>query len=319
MRAPALLYLLFTLTNKSFSAINPSLSHLKTEKVVTIAIIDTGVDINHRDLRNLIWRNPGELGLDQQGRDRSNNGLDDDGNGYIDDVQGWNFTNNSSNVTDQNGHGTHIAGIIKREFQRTLYKENRKISQSVRLMVLNYYDPSASDSVNLTNTAKAIQYATTMGADIINYSGGGSQAHRLEYEAIEASAQKGVIFIAAAGNNKSNTDQRKFYPAGYELSNIITVTATDQNGLLQEFSNYGERSTDLAAPGAEIHSTLPHNKYGFMSGTSQATAHVTGVAAALILKKPVRSATTLLGLLVEMSEYSRSLQGKTRFPLAMLK
>lgn len=319
MRASALLCLLLTMTNQTFSAIDNRATFSKTERVITVAIIDTGVDTRHRDLRELIWQNPGELGLDQSGRDKSTNGVDDDGNGYVDDQHGWDFARNSRIISDQNGHGTHIAGIIKREFQRTLYKTNRTFSQSVRLMILNYYDPEASDTINLTNTAKAIQYAAAMGADIINYSGGGSLPHRLEYQAIETAAKKGIVFIAAAGNNKSNTDQQKFYPAGYDLNNIITVAATDQQGLLQDFSNYGEQSTDLAAPGAEVRSTLPNNKYGLMSGTSQATAHVTGVAAALLAHKPARSVATLLGQLLEMSDYSRSLQGKIRFPLAMLK
>jgi subtilisin family serine protease len=298
---------------------NKGAAEVQNDKSITVAIIDTGVDIKHRDLRDVIWHNPGELGLDPQGRDKSKNGFDDDGNGYIDDVHGWNFAGQNNIVMDSYGHGTHVAGIVKHEFQRLFYKKERGAARTLKLMVLNYYNSDASDKVNLNNTARAIEYATAMGADIINYSGGGSQPNRLEHQAIEKAAQKGVLFIAAAGNNKSNTDRHRFYPAGYELNNIISVAATDRDGLLQDFSNYGAQSTDLAAPGAEINSTLPNNKYGLMSGTSQATAHITGVAAALLAEKPMASAAQMLARLIDISDYSSSLEGKTRFPLALLK
>ncbi|MBY0554448.1 S8 family serine peptidase [bacterium] len=302
----------------SEAAINKSAAlNFKPNKIV-IAVIDTGVDINHRDLKNIIWTNPGETGKDIFGRDKSTNGIDDDGNGYADDLHGWNFVNNSNDVSDSHGHGTHIAGIIQKEYRK--HTPSSTSPPPARLMVLKYYSPDAQDSENVLNTVRAIEYANRMEANIINYSGGGGSAFTREYKAIEKSMQKNILFIAAAGNNNSNTDNKKYYPASYELDNIISVAATDNDGEFVSFSNYGQKSIDIAAPGKMIYSALPNNNYGFMSGTSQATAYVTGVAASLIAKStsPLKTQEVLIDLLAT-SKFSKSLKGKTKFQLAMVK
>lgn len=301
----------------SGAAINKNAAlNFKPNKIV-IAVIDTGVDINHRDLKNDIWTNPGETGKDIFGRDKSNNGVDDDGNGFADDIHGWNFVNNSNDVSDSHGHGTHIAGIIQKEYRK--HTTSSTSPPLARLMVLKYYNPDAEDSENVLNTVKAIEYANKMNANIINYSGGGGSAFAKEYKAIEKSMQKNILFVAAAGNNNSNTDSKKYYPANYQLKNIISVAATDNDGELVSFSNYGQKSIDIAAPGKMIYSTLPNNNYGFMSGTSQATAYVTGVAASFLAKRNglLKSQNVLIDLLAT-SKLSKSLKGKTKFQLAMV-
>ncbi|AGH94654.1 S8 family peptidase [Pseudobdellovibrio exovorus] len=284
---------------------------------IVVAVIDTGADINHKDLKDYIWINEGESGLDRLGRNKATNGLDDDGNGFVDDVHGWNFVKNNNDVSDQEGHGTHISGIIQQEFEKQ--RTSSTSPQSVRLMILKYYDANAEDEQNVMNTVKAIEYATKMNARIINYSGGGESPFSLEFKALQQANQQGILLVAAAGNNNSNTDLRRFYPANYPLQNIISVAATDKDGELVSFSNYGSNSIDIAAIGQQVLSTLPNNKYGRMSGTSQATAYVTGVSAALLTRsrRPAH-VPNLLKELLAMSTYKKSLKGKTKFQMAMI-
>lgn len=284
---------------------------------IVVAVIDTGADINHKDLKDSIWINEGESGLDRFGRNKATNGLDDDDNGFVDDVHGWNFVKNNNDVSDQEGHGTHISGIIQQEFEKQ--RTSSTSPQSVRLMILKYYDASAEDEQNVMNTVKAIEYATKMNARIINYSGGGESPFSLEFKALQQANQQGILLVAAAGNNNSNTDLRRFYPANYPLQNIISVAATDKDGELVSFSNYGSNSIDIAAIGQQVLSTLPNNKYGRMSGTSQATAYVTGVSAALLTRsRRPANVPNLLKELLAMSTYKKSLKGKTKFQMAMI-
>lgn len=231
-------------------------------KKIIVAIIDTGVDADHPDLKNNLWTNPREI----------LNGIDDDENGLVDDIHGWSFTSNNSNLKDQHGHGTHIAGIIK------------SIAPEVRLMILKYYDVGKFSGDHLKNTVKAIEYAVKMNVDLINYSGGGQQKYPAEEAAIRLAESKGILFVAAAGNEKSNSDITRFYPANYDLANIVSVTAIDKNTQILKSSNYGQKTVDIAAPGKDIYSALPGGRHGHMTGTSQATAFVSG-AAALIMSK----------------------------------
>lgn len=304
-------------TQKNYAAINRNLSLTDKVKYITIAVIDTGADIRHKDLKDFIWVNEGEAGKDIFGNDKETNGIDDDGNGFVDDVHGWNFVDNNNDVSDLHGHGTHISGIIKKEFQK--HHTNSTSAPSARLMILKYYNSKAEDADNVLNTAKAIEYATKMKVQIINYSGGGSSQYLKEFQAIEQASKKNIIFIAAAGNNNSNTDNKKYFPANYALNNIISVAATDNDGELVSFSNYGGNTVDIAAPGKLIYSALPHNTYGFMSGTSQATAFVTGVAASFLAKNQRMKFQEVLADLLAGSKFNKSLKGKTKFQLAMIK
>ena len=249
-------------------------------KDIVVAVIDTGIDEKHRDLAENLWENPGETGKDAKGRDKSNNGIDDDGNGMIDDVHGWNFVGTNNSLVDNHGHGTHIAGIIGARGGNGFGISG--VAPHVSLMILKYYDPKASNSNNLKNTVDAIKYATKMHANIINYSGGGTDYSADEYAAVKGAQQAGILFVAAAGNERSNSDEsgKHYYPADYELPNIISVTAVNKEDTkVLASSNYGVRTVDIAAPGENIYSTLPGGGFGLMTGTSQATAFVTGVAA----------------------------------------
>lgn len=276
-----------------------------------VAVIDTGVDITHKDLQKSIWVNVGESGKDAQGNARSTNGIDDDGNGYIDDVHGWNFVNNNNQVTDDEGHGTHIAGIIQKEY-------HLKTGQLPQLMVLKYYSPKVSNQVNVMNTIKALQYAIKMKASIINYSAGGAVPEFSELQAIQNARKAGIIMVTAAGNEQEDTDVYRYYPASYRLDNIVSVAALQQDGGLTSFSNYGKNTVDLAAPGKLIYSTLPKNKYGVLSGTSQATAFVTGHLAAVMAKKKTENYRVAIESLFKEATYSSSLKGRTKFQLALL-
>lgn len=246
-------------------------------KEVVVAVIDTGVDIHHERLKENIWKNPGETGKDSNGSNKEKNDIDDDKNGYVDDVYGWNFVDNNNDVTDQHGHGTHIAGIIARAPHQKKFQLG--VAPNARLMVLKYFDPNSDGRSNLINTVRAIRYANQMGAEIINYSAGGPSKNSAEERAIFESFNKKILFVAAAGNESSNSDRVPYYPAGYDLGNIISVTAIDPKSEILSTSNYGGQSVDIAAPGENIYSTLPDNQFGTMTGTSQATAFASGVAA----------------------------------------
>lgn len=255
----------------------------KGSKDVIVAVIDTGIDENHEDLKTNLWINPGESGKDDKGRDKASNEVDDDKNGFVDDIHGWNFVSNNNRLDDNHGHGTHIAGIIGAEAGNK--KGISGIAPNVSLMVLKYFDPKVPNTDNLKNTVAAIQYAVKMGAHIINYSGGGTDYSQDEYDAVKLAENKGVIFVAAAGNERSNSDQHHYYPADYKLKNIISVTAIDPTTEVLPSSNYGTETVDIAAPGQNILSCLPHNSYGLMTGTSQATAFVTGAAVLVMAHK----------------------------------
>ncbi|HMN67125.1 MAG TPA: S8 family peptidase [Bdellovibrionales bacterium] len=249
----------------------------RLERQVIVAVIDTGCDASHPDLRGNLWTNPGESGLDENGNSKATNGVDDDGNGLADDIHGWNFVDSSPDLMDEHGHGTHIAGIVA---------GRRGVAPGVSLMILKYYDPKNTGVDNLKFTVAAIRYAVRNGAQIINYSGGGVMKSAEEEAALGFAAQKGVLVVAAAGNDGMNSDFMHFYPAGYDLPNILSVGATDRADRPLPISNYGIQTVDVAAPGKNIYSTLPNGQHGYMTGTSQATAFVTGVAALALANRP---------------------------------
>ena len=258
------------------------------EALPIVAVIDTGVDINHPILRDQIWSNPGETGLDKYGRDRSNNNIDDDMNGFIDDVHGWNFLANNNDLSDHIGHGTHVSGIIVSQSKNLkITREPDSLEKAllqtqipqqhapVKLMVLKFFDSGASGEKVLQATAKAIDYASKMGATIINYSAGGRTSSPQEYQALLRAKNAKIIVIAAAGNDHTDNDLFPFFPASYHLSNIMAVGATDNEGKLLPSSNFGKVSVAMRAPGKDIWSSLPGGKMGKMTGTSQATAMIT--------------------------------------------
>jgi thermitase len=282
----------------------------KGNKKIIVAVIDTGADVKHEDLDTNIWVNPGESGTDSKGRDKASNGIDDDGNGFIDDIHGWNFVSNNNALTDNHGHGTHIACIIGAKAGNG--KGISGISPEVSLMILKYYDPKVAGTDNLKNTVASIKYAVKMGANIINYSGGGTEFSQEEHDAIVEAEKKGILFVAAAGNERSNSDVSKYYPADYGLSNIISVTAIDKQTEVLSSSNYGTETVDIAAPGNNILSCLPNNTYGTMTGTSQATAFVTGAGVLAMAKREAFKAVEVKKYILSTGDAETSLIAKTR-------
>lgn len=238
-----------------------------------IAVIDTGVDYNHPDLRNNIWSNPGEI---------PNNRIDDDGNGYVDDIRGWNFVNNNNDPMDQNNHGTHVSGIIAAQGNNSTGVVG--VNWRAKIMPLRFMD---ANGVGATSDAiRAVQYAVANGARVSNNSWGGNVFSQALFDAIQAANSQGHLFVAAAGNDTVNTDNTPAYPSSYNLPNIISVAASDARDGLSTFSNFGVRSVDLAAPGTSILSTIRGATYRQLSGTSMATPFVTGVAGLVLSQNP---------------------------------
>jgi subtilisin family serine protease len=239
---------------------------------VVAGVIDTGVDYNHEDLAANMWTNDAEL--------YGTVGVDDDGNGYIDDVYGWDFYNDDNDPFDDDGHGTHCSGTIGAMANNSTGVVG--VNWNVQIMALKFLNEGGG---GLTDDAvEAVLYATWMrnhGVNIVltsNSWGGGGFSQALK-DAIQASGDAGMLFIAAAGNGRTDTDANPHYPSSYDLDNIISVAATDHNDDRAPASNWGATSVDLGAPGVSILSTTPGNTYSVYSGTSMATPHVAGVAA----------------------------------------
>jgi len=272
---------------------------------VVVAVVDTGIDRKHAALKASLWVNEKELS--------GKAGVDDDGNGLVDDLNGWDFAKNSPALVDNHGHGTHIAGIIaSNETAGSLGSGLKGVCPGVRIMALRYYDEKASGADNLRNTVKALEYAVNNGASVINYSGGGAEFSKPEYEVLKKAQDKGILVVAAAGNERSDADRNLYFPAAYSLDNIISVTAIDSSGQVLPSSNWGVQKVHVAAPGQSILSALPNGGYGFMTGTSQATAFVSGIAA-MILTENSKLNYKQVKEIIEKSAYRQpSLVGKTK-------
>ena len=268
-----------------------------TSSSVIVAVIDTGVDYNHVDLASNIWSNVGEI---------AGNGLDDDRNGYVDDIRGWNFANDNNNPMDNNGHGTHVAGTIGAVGNNATGISG--INWNVQIMPLKFLDAKGSGMIS--DAVAAIDYARINGAKIINASWGSSDFSSALQSAIARFQSAGGIFIAAAGNEGANNAVRPSYPANISLTNVISVAASTSSDTLANFSNYGA-NVDIAAPGSGIYSTLPNNRYGYLSGTSMAAPHVAGAMALLWGQNPSLSDKQLIDLVMKNTD--AILRGPTQF------
>jgi len=274
---------------------------------VLVAVIDTGMDASHADLADNLWINSGETGTDGSGEDKTNNGIDDDGNGYVDDWRGWDFYNDDNDPDDDNKHGTHVAGTIG-----AVGNNNTGVAGvcwDVSLIALKFLGADGFGST--ADAIDAVQYAVSIGADIQNNSwGGGGSSGGLE-NAIQNADTNGVLFVAAAGNENSNSDNNPHYPASYTAPNIISVAATDENDKLASFSNFGANSVDLAAPGVNIRSTIPSGGYEELQGTSMAAPHVAGAAALLLSANSALTHLDIKGALFNSVDKVPALNGKT--------
>jgi subtilisin family serine protease len=271
---------------------------------VIVAIIDTGVDYNHPDLAANIWTNPGEI---------PGNGIDDDGNGFVDDVRGWDFANGDNAPLDDNGHGTHVAGIIAAVTNNATGVAG--VSWNAKILPLKFLKSDGNGTE--ADAVLAINYVTMMrnrGHNIVlsNNSWGGSGVSSALQEAIQANAGSGALFVAAAGNDGVNTDSSPFSPASLNVANIIAVAATTDTDGLASFSNYGAATVDLGAPGTNILSTINGGGYGYKSGTSMAAPFVSGVAAlAYAISPPGTGYETIKNAILNGGDPVASLAGKT--------
>lgn len=238
---------------------------------VVVAVIDTGVDADHPDLRRNLWFNEAELG--------GNPLSDDDRNGFLDDVFGFDFVHNRGSGLDDHKHGTHVAGIIGAEINGL---GTVGVSPKVRIMPLKFL--SADGVGDTANAIRAIHYAIDHGAHIISNSWGGGGYSRLLNEAIQRAVSRGILFVAAAGNESLDNGAYATYPANYD--NVISVASTDETDSLSPFSNYGSRAVTIAAPGSRIFSTVPNAGWAYLSGTSMATPQVSGALALALSLDP---------------------------------
>lgn len=244
---------------------------------VTVAVIDTGVDVTHPDLTRAVWTNAAEV---------PGNGLDDDGNGYVDDVNGWDFLHDDGSVFDdpvEDAHGTHVAGILAAT--RDDAQGIAGIAGNARIMPLKFVGGGgglASDAI------EAIRYARANGARVVNASFGGPYSQAL-CDAVAEAAAAGVVVVAAAGNEGIDIDTSPRVPATCPEPSVISVAASTQVDALADFSNRGVMGVDLAAPGELILSTVPGGGHETWSGTSMAAPHVAAAAALLMGQNPALS------------------------------
>ncbi|MDZ4676547.1 MAG: S8 family peptidase [Oligoflexia bacterium] len=291
----------------------------KGDKSVVVAVSDTGTYLNHSDLSGNLWINKGESGLDANGKDKAKNKKDDDGNGYVDDVYGYNFETNTSTPNENHYHGTHVAGTVGGVGGNGGIVG---VAGKVSLMTVKFI--SASGEGTDEAAINTIVYASDNGARAINCSWGSDEYSEPLYDAIVYAQKKGVLIIAAAGNDGHNHDKYEHYPSGYDLDNIITVAATtSSNGLLAGFSNYGVETVDLAAPGERIRSSfnVMYNTlycgtsgmshfYCELSGTSMAAPHVTGAVAMVYAVNPKLTYKEAKAIILSTVAPSKHLKGK---------
>jgi subtilisin family serine protease len=245
---------------------------------VVVAVIDTGMDYFHEDLRANVWTNPREI---------PGNGIDDDRNGYIDDVYGYDFVSNDSDPFDDHFHGTHVSGTIGAMGNNGIGVVG--VCWQVRMMAVKAFDEQGNG--NVADAVAAIHYAIANGARVINASWGLEDRSRALADAVADAQAAGVIFVAAAGNSRTATP---FYPAGYD--SVIAVASLNNKDERSQFSNFGPH-VDISAPGEQILSTVPDSKYDAISGTSMAAPHVSGAAALILSRHPeftVAEVTTIL-------------------------
>ncbi len=269
---------------------------------VVVATIDSGIDYTHEDLAANMWRNEADC---------NGNGVDDDGNGFVDDCYGIAPINGNSDPMDDNSHGTHVAGIIGAVGNNGVGVVG--VNWNVRLMPCKMFDADGNGS--LAAAIACLDYIAIMkdrGVNVVatNNSWSDTEFSAALRDAIDAHRQRGILFVAAAGNyyqcgnnpfecrTDTNNDRKPTWPANYHLPNIISVANSVNYGFLNASSGRGRRTVHLAAPGTFILSTTPANTYDYFTGTSMAAPHVTGVAALLKAQDPTRDWRAIRNLIL---------------------
>ncbi len=280
---------------------------------VVVAVLDSGVDYTHKDLVNNMWQRPANVPR-----------YYDDELGAFDDLRGYDGTNGRggtypekgqgvlmSDPMDENGHGTHCAGIIGAEGNNGFGIAG--INWKVKIMPLKFLGRGGSGTTE--DAIEAINYVIDrkkagVNIRIISGSFGSNQRSQAFEDVIKAAGDAGILFVAAAGNDGTNNDNLPHYPSNYDLPNVVSVAALDRNDNITSFSNFGSNSVDVAAPGKDILSTWLNGGFKSISGTSMATPYVSGVAALIVAKNPKISVSDLRKRLLSSVDKLDVLNGK---------
>lgn len=270
-----------------------------SDKIV-VAVIDTGVDYTHRDLIQNIWVRPPDMAA-----------YEDEDLGTIDDQHGFNAVDDNGDPMDDNGHGTHCAGIVGAEGGNGFGISG--VNWKVEIMPVKFMDASGSGTT--AQAIESINYVIErkragVNVRVISASWGSTAKSKALEDVIRKAGEEGIIFIAASGNSSADADKTPHYPAGYELPNVLSIAALNRNDQLASFSNYGAKRVHIAAPGAEILSTWLNGDFREASGTSMATPVVAGVAALALSAEPNMSVEQLRERLLKSVDKLDALNGK---------
>jgi subtilisin family serine protease len=263
---------------------------------VVVATLDSGVQLDHPDLARNLWHNPGEVAA---------NGIDDDHNGYVDDVYGANIMTSNGDVNDDEGHGTHVAGIIAALGGNGTGGSG--IAPDAHIMTVKVLDANRVGNSSLL--ARGIRYAVDEGARILNVSLNGDGTSPDLDDALRYASDRGATVVASAGNNSRDIDIKPSYPASSSVPAVLTVTASQPSGGLLAFANRGPQSVDLAAPGDAILSTARGSGYELRSGTSMAAPLVAGSLALLAAARPDLPQSVLRDALRQSAGHPQVLAG----------
>ncbi|KAK0039148.1 S8 family serine peptidase [Biomphalaria pfeifferi] len=285
--------------NADIGALKAWLKTRGSDKIV-VAVLDSGVDYTHPDLVGNIWFRPDNVPQ-----------YKDDELGNFDDFRGFNAAENQSDPMDDNGHGTHCAGIIGAEGNND--EGIAGINWNVQIMPLKFMGRGGFGTTK--DAIEAINYAIDrkrngVNVRVINASWGSTLYSKALEDAIRAAGEEGILFVAAAGNATTNNDKSPHYPSNYDLPNVISVAALDRNDNLASFSNYGAKTVHIAAPGKDILSTWLNEDYRDASGTSMAAPQVAGVAALILSSEPNLTVEKLRERILKSVDKLDSLNGK---------
>ncbi|HZH33215.1 MAG TPA: S8 family serine peptidase [Pyrinomonadaceae bacterium] len=272
----------------------------KGKSDIVVAVLDTGVDYTHQDLIENIWQRPDSVPA-----------YKDDELGSFDDLHGYNSAENSRDPMDDNGHGTHCAGVIGAEGDNG--EGIAGINWKVQIMPLKFLGKGGFGTTK--NAIESINYAIDrkkagVNVRVISASWGSTQYSRALEDTIRKAGEEGILFVAAAGNASTDNDKFPHYPSSYKVPNVISVAALDRSDALASFSNYGAKTVHIAAPGKEIISTWIKSGYREASGTSMATPQVAGVAALVLSVEPNLSVEKLRERILKSVDRLDILNGK---------
>lgn len=268
-----------------------------------VAVLDTGTQYNHPDLTGNVWHNPHEV---------AGNNVDDDKNGYIDDYYGVNLVKGRDSGKDDNGHGTHVSGIIAGHGNNAAGVSGLCWTGSI--VPVKFMNSKGKGSSS--DAATGLAYAIKAGAKIVNGSFGSSSKSSALADQVSYAQKKGVLCVFAAGNNGTNNDSSAtpIYPANFTNGNIIAVAAVTSTGALASFSDYGPKMVDLGAPGDSIVSTYLTSTYKVLSGTSMASPIVAAAAAMIRQQDPALTYSQIRSAILSHTTPDAALQGKMVHP-----